>query len=762
MARLSRRSKHSAAVLLACILAWTSRTFAFGPAAPPQAPEKETSKTSGANDIETSLLLGREAWQFNQWRAETDDIRGGSSTASLKGLTDSSGQAEFVGVLSEVENAFAGVSLESKFVSMKLEEMKGFVLELGDADGNDYAIALRMLGAPAGVEHIYRFSASPGKTVEMYFRDFKPTLRGQAMDVDQPLVLERVQSISLQARSSFGTPAGDFTLTLSKVLGINGRELPPPPPPARKTKWTCPACGTMNFDTSRYCTRCGESRNAEEERLARAEAEEARKQNLKWECSACGTKNFPSSEECFKCGAPRELRVRRLVRKHEELRAQRLLALNGSFLTSLSAAPVRSGDTFRRRFRLHYSALSHSVQIHLSERFCLTVGGACHVQSSSGAGAAKLMLAATTSVIPGTNVRTAVNVTGTSPDCDFSVSRSLSPQCFVQQKFGMSRDGRYLSLMVSPWLTRTIRGNLTGIFSSDPSLSFSLVKTSLKSGHRARVFCDLQADSGEVGVMFKYKPVKGFSMKLCPTLSRQGLGVQLTCSKASRDALSKLHWALQVRSASLGLRLTLCRCGLRFVVPVELWSEASGPLSATDVAVALAIWAAPPFIISVLRGGWLALHGWVKDMWASKEVPTSTANGSDMQQDAIRQRQVMSSEASKRRREEEAVNGLLILEALYGAEDVTDCLMARVRRSQLQLSNAPKSTLLGFGGHQASLKIRYRFGGATHGGFRSMHDGETTGIKHMNNEKCTNFNQFRATKSYFWYILFYLYLPAFP
>ena len=41
-----------------------------------------------------------------------------------------------------------------------------------------------------------------------------------------------------------------------------------------------PSFGTTQ-DTSRYCTRCGESRNAEEERLARAEAEEARKQNLK-------------------------------------------------------------------------------------------------------------------------------------------------------------------------------------------------------------------------------------------------------------------------------------------------------------------------------------------------------------------------------------------------------------------------------------------------------------------------------------------------
>ena len=37
-----------------------------------------------------------------------DDIRGGTSTASLKGLTDASGQAEFAGLLSDVENAFAG------------------------------------------------------------------------------------------------------------------------------------------------------------------------------------------------------------------------------------------------------------------------------------------------------------------------------------------------------------------------------------------------------------------------------------------------------------------------------------------------------------------------------------------------------------------------------------------------------------------------------------------------------------------------------
>ena len=50
--------------------------------------------------------------------------------------------------------------------------------------------------------------------------------------------------------------SGDFSLILSKVSGIPGRELPPPPPPARKTKWTCSACGTMNFETWTYLDHC--------------------------------------------------------------------------------------------------------------------------------------------------------------------------------------------------------------------------------------------------------------------------------------------------------------------------------------------------------------------------------------------------------------------------------------------------------------------------------------------------------------------------
>eukprot|EP00438_Fugacium_kawagutii_P004017 Skav222477 [mRNA] locus=scaffold242:192000:195604:+ [translate_table: standard] len=174
------------------------------------------------------------------------------------------------------------MTLQSKFVTPALEEMKGF--ELGDADGKEYAIALRMLGAPAGVEHVYRFTASAGETVEMCLG------KGQSVDeLKQPLVLERVQSIALQARSSFGA-----------ATGPQGRP-------------------DITKDTSRYCTRCGESRNAEEEREARAAAEEARKQNLKWECRpvsqvpagrrtsqaprSASNVELPDLERCFSRGA---------------------------------------------------------------------------------------------------------------------------------------------------------------------------------------------------------------------------------------------------------------------------------------------------------------------------------------------------------------------------------------------------------------------------------------------------------------------------
>lgn len=298
-----RRRARLRLVLVLLFARWGS-PFAFGPQAPPQSAEGP--KVDAKSEKPAVQLLGREAWRFNVWRAETDDVRGGQSQASFLGLTDESGHAEFLGQLEADKDAFAGVSLQASQLPEALCELKGLVLHLEEADGKEYAVALRMLGAPAGVEHVFRFKAEGKSRVEMFFRDFKPTLRGkETEDVQPALALERVQSITLQTRRSFDNSAGPFSLVLKQLEGLVGRELPPPPKPARETKWTCSACGTMNFGIARYCERCGESRNAEEDRARRARAEAERYAQKKWECAGCGQKNFPTSEECFKCGAPR-------------------------------------------------------------------------------------------------------------------------------------------------------------------------------------------------------------------------------------------------------------------------------------------------------------------------------------------------------------------------------------------------------------------------------------------------------------------------
>mmetsp|Transcript_34622 Transcript_34622/g.79727 ORF Transcript_34622/g.79727 Transcript_34622/m.79727 type:complete len:322 (+) Transcript_34622:26-991(+) len=279
------------------------RTFAFGPAPVPDVPDAPPSQVDEAN---LAQLLGREAWFFNRWRAETDDVRGGASSAQFQGLTDASGHAVFAGNLAAaVDDPFASVSLQAAALPQPLEELKGLILDIAEADNLEYAVGLRMLGAPAGIQHTFPFQPEVGR-IEMLFRDFKPTLQGSPCpDSQSPLMLGKVESITLQVRSTLLKDDQPFSLVLRKVEGIPGRELPPPPLPARKTKWICAACGTMNFDTSKFCTRCGEGRYAEEERAERAAKQSARKRPDKWECAACGHKNFAAAVECHMCGAPR-------------------------------------------------------------------------------------------------------------------------------------------------------------------------------------------------------------------------------------------------------------------------------------------------------------------------------------------------------------------------------------------------------------------------------------------------------------------------
>lgn len=456
-----------------------------------------------------------------------------------------------------------------------------------------------------------------------------------------------------------------------------------------------------------------------------------------------------------------EGRVRSLMLKRKELRMQRLLALQGSFTLAAAAAPGPHGAHLRRRYRLQYTATSHSVQIAVCEQLKITVGCASHVQGSNGMGAAKLILAAALQLSSLTTLRTALNVTGAYPEVEFSLVRSISDHCTVQQKASLSSEGHSMALSVFPWLSRTMRGHLAISCGENPSCSVGLLKRSSSSGHSIRGFVNLQPGAGDVGAQLKYKPSKDFSMKLAPSLSHRGWTMQVTCTKVlDASALTKLHWILRVRRRSVQVRLTLCRTGLRFSLPLDLWPESAGPLPLGELAILTAFWVAPPMVLNLLqtlgRGVYRAVQARrpKSSEAASKgqqEAPGSSGEpGGDPGQaeqvhsvglhshqavmaTAREQRQLVEREAARRRSSEVAQRGLEVTSAMYGDPahvaspgaaaapgviDVTDCLMARVRQSRLHISGAPKSSLLGFcnpvpgrTGRSPLLHIRYRFGG---------------------------------------------------
>lgn len=472
-----------------------------------------------------------------------------------------------------------------------------------------------------------------------------------------------------------------------------------------------------------------------------------------------------------------ERRVQHLVSKHTELRAQRLLGLQGSFTLAAAAGPPgHHGALLRRRYRVHYSAMSHSVQVNLGEKLRLTAGCAMHVQGANGMGVGNLTLAAASQLSASTGLRASVSsaVGSSAPELSLALVRTLTPNLVVHQKCAWSAEGATMSFAAQPWLTRVLRGNLGLSFGEAPGVKLGLCRVrGASSGRLAGVsgglLLHLRPGGGELGLVLKHKPDQGFSVKLEPSITSRGFTVQATCATAFRDGLTKLRWSLRLRQRHIQLRLALHRAGLRFVLPLDLWPESAGTVPPRELCLALVLWLLPPLGCRALCALWRALPpgepsppagaaaaGAVpcapgapgappgprppEDATAAVESAAAAEAGQAEQDKAARQRRLVEREAARRRGEEAAQHGLEILCARYGAAgrvgasgtgppagviDVTDCLMSKVRRSRLVISDTPKSSLLGFcdpraGGADASrrvplaLFVRYRFGGAEH------------------------------------------------
>jgi len=252
------------------------------------------------------LLGGKVPWRLNDWRPDNDNVRGGSSSSSLKGATDAAG-VHFSGSLGEsspTDDAFAGVALRVNLLPEELSEVRGLSLDVADADGMQYTVLLSLRGSTATRK--FRFKAEGEGTIDMLFKDFVPTLRNgrPAPEPHPPLNLSRIEMMSLRAEGGSGQGASPFSLTVRSVSAIPGRE-EVVVPSARETKWTCPSCGTMNLGSATECTRCGETLAgfaAKEEAKLKAASDE---KPSRWVCDGCGARNFPMATECHKCGAPK-------------------------------------------------------------------------------------------------------------------------------------------------------------------------------------------------------------------------------------------------------------------------------------------------------------------------------------------------------------------------------------------------------------------------------------------------------------------------
>mmetsp|Transcript_10094 Transcript_10094/g.22343 ORF Transcript_10094/g.22343 Transcript_10094/m.22343 type:complete len:601 (-) Transcript_10094:54-1856(-) len=482
-----------------------------------------------------------------------------------------------------------------------------------------------------------------------------------------------------------------------------------------------------------------------------------------------------------------EQRVRGLMRRREELKTQRLLGVSGTFTLAAVSAPGPHGARLRRRYALQYCATSQTVQISLTDQTKLVVGCSSHVQSTNGIGASKLMFALTSQLNRRTTVRAGANVTGSSPELDLSLVRAVNDRCQVQQRLVTNRDGITMAYSIFPWITKALRGSITASLGSDAGLQLGLNSKRTAGGYSAKAFLNVQGGGGEIGFTAKYKKPKKFSCKIQPALSTRGWSVEVTCTRLlGVDRLTKLYWVLRIRRRSALIRLGLARSGLRFSFPLELWPETMGPVGVLDQAIFSLLYSLPPLCC---RFGWLAYLSWSRRRAAKASKKTTAAASSSAAQQAdggaqeegeeedaaasaqneqelarrtaaAEQRALLAGEAAKRRSTEAACNGLEIVRAFYGHPDavretslpagredvidVTDCLMAKVRNSSLQISSAPKSTLLGF--YYASerpgdpglssssapppaptvlpiLHVVYKFGGVEHS--RSYQDTES-------------------------------------
>lgn len=409
-------------------------------------------------------------------------------------------------------------------------------------------------------------------------------------------------------------------------------------------------------------------------------------------------------------------RVRTLLRSSEELNAQRFLQASGNLTLGsrlLSYSPV-------------YHSWSHSSTTFgislLTGKYSVGLYSSSHVQRG-GAAVSRASVILNAALSPSLSARAMMHVMGGRwPGTELMLQKTISESTVVRQTISLDDIVKRGIVVSTEWiqqLSAFFVGTLGMTVGTSRGVSIEIAK---KPGGTSRWMQLLRGKlrlglmtSGDVSLSAKakYEVAPGLEIHAGPQVTIQGVSFEVAIATELEPVVeeqegafpTQLHWSVAIQypdEVTVALKLT--RGGFSFNFPLEL------PVAESKWALigALAAWTFAP----MLFGGLSKSLGWAKALSIQAPsdegavTPEILADGAD---EGEAERRALQPEADERRRKEEQVSGLVILEARYGDIDVTPVLMARVRGSSLILSATSKASLVGIRSATAGRKLVVKY-----------------------------------------------------
>ncbi|KAK0617431.1 complex I intermediate-associated protein 30-domain-containing protein [Immersiella caudata] len=189
--------------------------------------------------------MRRLVWDTSNFTAQTDQSRGGRSTARLDQDDNDQTFVMFTGSLDpralDPPAAFAAMRTVETWIAPNLAAYDALIVDVKESDGKDYTIVVKdtplerrpdgRLASTVSWEYDFNLRSNlkgSGRMI-LRFTEFKPFFRGKEMENAPEMKWDNIKSISIMCRSHFGNQEGDFTMHIYSISAYRYRDLSPEP-----------------------------------------------------------------------------------------------------------------------------------------------------------------------------------------------------------------------------------------------------------------------------------------------------------------------------------------------------------------------------------------------------------------------------------------------------------------------------------------------------------------------------------------------------